>query len=192
MEAALSKANKEGKDHRLSANDLAAKLKDLEAFKAKVDAEKLSDTEKQTLTQKKLEQQLADLQKEKETATRQTQELRVTNEVFKHGQRLNIVDLDAAVKLLDSSQIEYDDSGQPTNIDALLKALVKERSWLVGKQQQTGGGATNASRTTTGNAGDITAEYAKKVLADLVEFRSLSPERQQQISQWIADNASKL
>src|SRR5258708_30693600 len=119
METALSKANKDGKEHRLSATELATKLKDLEAFKAKVDAEKMSDEEKRQLERQTLEKQLADLQKEKETATRQTQELRVTNEVFKHGQRLNIIDLDAATKLLDASQIEYDDSGQPTNIEAL-------------------------------------------------------------------------
>ena len=192
MEAALSKSNREGKDHRLTAIDLATKLKDLEAFKAQVDAEKLTTEQKQELTRQNLEKQLADLQKEKEIATRQTQELRVTNEVFKHGQRLNIIDLDAAVKLLDSSQIEYDESGQPINIEALLKTLVKDRTWLVSKQQQTSGGATNPSRSATNGSGEITPEYAKKVLDDPKEFRSLSHERQKQISQWIANNASNL
>lgn len=192
MEAALSKSNKDGKGHRLQADELGKKLQELETFKAKVDAEKLSDEEKRTLERQSLEKQLTEIQKEKETALRQTQELRVTNEVFKHGQRLNVIDLDAAVKLLDSSQIEYDDSGQPSNIEALLKTLVKERSWLVGKQQQTSGGATNPSRTATNSSGEITPDYAKKVLSDPAEFRSLSPERQQQISQWIADNANKI
>jgi hypothetical protein len=181
----LKKLHKESAGHRHEADEL-------KKFKAQIDAEKLSDTEKQQLAQKQIEQQLADLQKEKEIALRQTQELRVTNEVFKHGQRLNIIDLDAATKLLDSSQIEYDDSGNPSNIEALLKTLVKERSWLVGKQQQTSGGATNPSRSQTSNSGDITPEYAKQVLSDPKEFGSLSPERRQQISQWIADNANKL
>jgi len=189
----------EAKKLRSEAKNLRSRLKELDtshnelkAFKAQIDAEKLSTEEKQQLAQKQLEQQIADLQKEREIATRQTQELRVTNEVFKHGQRLNIVDLDAAVKLLDSSQIDYDDSGLPTNIDALLKTLVKERSWLVDRQRQTSGGATNPSREQISNSGEITPEYAKRVLENPKEFRALSLERQQQISRWIADNANKL
>jgi len=182
--ADLKRVHKESAGHRVEADEL-------KKFKAQIDAEKLSDTEKRELTQKQLEQQIADLQKEKETAFRQTQELRVINEVFKYGQKLNIIDLDAAQKLLDASQIEYED-GQPTNIEALLKTLVKERSWLVGRQQQTSGGATNPSRTQTSGSGEITPEYAKRMLEDPKEFNALSIERRQQISQWIADNASKL
>jgi len=185
METALSKANKDGKEHRLSATELATKLKDLEAFKAKVDAEKLSDEEKRTLERQNLEKQLADLQKEREAATRQTQKLRVTNEVFKHGQRLNIIDLDAADRLLDDSQIEYDDSGQPTNIEALLKTLVKERTWLVGKQQQqTSGGATNPSRSQSASqplSWEIISEMSMK---DPAQYRA----RREEIQQWMASN----
>jgi hypothetical protein len=195
LESALEKANKDAKNHRLKIQELGSnsgELTELRKFKEQADAKNLSDEEKRQLERQNLEKQLAEIQKEKESALRQTQELRVTNEVFKHGQRLNIIDLDAATKLLDSSQIEYDDSGNPSNIEALLKTLVKERSWLVGRQQQTSGGATNPSRETTSNSGEITPEYARKVLSDPKEFRSLSLERQKQISQWVADNANKL
>ncbi len=185
MEAALSKANKDGKDHRLQSNDLSAKLKELEAFKAKVDAEKMSDDEKRQLERQTLEKQLAELQKEREAATRQTQKLRVTNEVFKHGQRLNIIDLDAADRLLDDSQIEYDDSGNPSNIEALLKTLVKERTWLVSKQQaQTSGGATNPSRSQTASqplSWEIISEMSMK---DPAQYRA----RRAEIQQWMASN----
>lgn len=185
METALSKANKDGKEHRLSATELATKLKDLEAFKAAIDAEKLSDEEKRTLERQTLEKQLADLQKEKETATRQTQELRVTNEVFKHGQRLNIIDLDAAQKLLDTSQIEYDDSGQPSNIEALLKTLVKERTWLVGKQQaQTSGGATNPSRSTSSSQQLSWEAISEMSIKDPAQYRA----RREEIQLWMASN----
>src|SRR2546423_6845282 len=140
LKASLKRANAEAKEHREKATELAK-------FKAEIDARNMSDEEKRQAERQNLEKQLADLQKERESATRQTQKLRVTNEVFKHGQRLNIIDLDAADRLLDDSQIEYDDSGNPSNIEALLKTLVKERSWLVGKQAQTSGGATNPSRS---------------------------------------------
>lgn len=42
----------------------------------------------------------------------------------------NLVDPDAAARLLDRSAIEYDDDGKPTNIGPLLDALVKEKPYL--------------------------------------------------------------
>jgi hypothetical protein len=184
MEAALSKANKDGKGHRLQADELGKKLQELETFKAKIDAEKLSDEEKRQLERQNLEKQLAEIQKEKETALRQTQELRVTNEVFKHGQRLNIVDLDAATKLLDSSQIEYDESGNPTNIDALLKDLVKQRSWLTGKQQSQpmSGGPTNPSRSQSSAPPDLSWDVIGKMSRE--EYAARSAE----IQKWILEH----
>lgn len=52
----------------------------------------------------------------------------------------NLVDPDAAARLIDRSAIEYDDAGKPTNIGPLLDALVKEKPYLKAK------GVTTSSR----------------------------------------------
>ena len=178
------KLRSESHNLRKRLKELDASNNELKAFKEQIEAEKLSAEEKQQLAHKKIEQQLADIQKEKESALKQVQALRVNNEVFKHGQRLNIVDLDAATKLIDTSQIEYDESGNPSNIEPLLKELVKERSWLVGRQQQTSGGATNPSRSQSAGqplTWDIISEMSIK---DPAQYRA----RRAEIQQWMANN----
>lgn len=158
MEAALRKANSEAKGHRLEADEL-------KKFKELTEAEKLSDTEKQSLSQKKLEQQLSGHQSQNSALLKQLQEAKINNEVFKQASKLNIIDIDAASKLIDASRIEYDESGNPTNVDALLKELAKARPWLTGKPQaqQTSGGATNPSRSQTSGPQTITKEYVQEV-----------------------------
>jgi len=182
----------EARKIRSESTNLRQRLKDaeklaseLKTFKEQTEAEKLTTEQKQELTRQNLEKQLADLQEKRENAVRQTQELRVTNEVFKHGQKLNIVDLDAAQKLLDASQIEYDDSGSPVNIEALLKTLVKERTWLVSKQQaQTSGGATNPSRSTSSSQQLSWEAISEMAMKDPSQYRA----RREEIQQWMSSN----
>src|SRR5581483_102305 len=136
---------------RSEASNLRKRLKELDAahaelktFREQTEAAKLSDQEKQALAQKKIEQQLSDFQSQNSDLLRQLQEARINNDVYKNASKLNIIDIDAASKLIDASRIDYDESGNPTNIDSLLKELVKSRPWLAGKAQpQTSGGATN-------------------------------------------------
>lgn len=183
----------EAKKLRSEASNLRKRLKEFEAlttelktFKEQVDAEKLSDTEKQTLAQKKIEQQLVEFQSQNGTLLKQLQEARVTNEVLKQSSKLNVIDIDAASKLLDASRIEYDESGSPTNVDTLLKELVKARPWLAGKAQtQTSGGATNPSRSQSSYPIELNYEYVSKLMQNPTEFNALSPERQKEITAWI-------
>jgi hypothetical protein len=173
LKSSLKRANAEAKEHREKATELAR-------FKEQTEAEKLSDSEKQTLAQKKLEQQLAEHQAQNNALVRELQESRINNEVFKQASKLNIIDIDAASKLIDGSRIEYDDNGNPTNIDALLKDLVKQRSWLVGKQPiQTSGGATNPPRSATSGPQTITKEYVEQVQRGGPQAWSALPEDEQ-------------
>lgn len=85
---------------------------------------------------------------------------RVERQIERIARQLNIVDEDAAVRLLDHSQIEYDDAGKPTNVEGLLKTLIENKTYLVAaaggqQQQQSGGSSTNAARPATG-AGTFT------------------------------------
>lgn len=46
------------------------------------------------------------------------------------AQKLNIVDPDAAYRLLDTSSLEFDDSGQPKDIEKALKTLLANKPYL--------------------------------------------------------------
>jgi hypothetical protein len=41
------------------------------------------------------------------------------------------VDTDAVFRLLDPADLEHDDSGKPTNVAAVVEALLAERTYLV-------------------------------------------------------------
>lgn len=180
----------EARKLRSEAFNLRKRLKEFEAlngelktFKEQTEASKLSDQEKQALAQKKIEQQLAEHQAQNSDLLRQLQEARINNEVLKQSSKLNIIDIDAASKLIDASRIDYDEAGNPTNIDVLLKELVKARPWLAGKAQpQTSGGATNPPRSQTSGPQQITKEYVLKVWGgDKSEFYALPIDEQNRI-----------
>jgi|GEM_PF-814003 len=184
----------EAKKLRSESANLRKRLKELDAahnelktFKERTETEKLSDAEKREAASRKLEQQLAEHQSQNSALLRELQEARINNEVFKQASKLNIIDVDAASKLIDGSRIEYDDAGNPTNIDALLKDLVKQRSWLVGKPQvQTSGGATNPSRSQTSGPQQITKEYVAQIMKGGPQaWAALSPEEQLRISEFV-------
>lgn len=185
----------EARKLRSEASNLRKRLKELDAahnelktFKEQTEAAKLSDQEKQQLAQKKIEQQLAEHQSQNSDLLRQLQEARINNEVYKNASKLNIIDIDAASRLIDASRIDYDEAGSPTNIDVLLKELVKARPWLAGKTQpQTSGGATNPPRSQTSGPQEITKEYVQQVQAGGREaWNALSEQERQRIRRFTA------
>jgi hypothetical protein len=52
-------------------------------------------------------------------------------EVERSAAKLNIVDPEAAVKLLDWGSLEYDTDGRPIDVDAALTALVEAKPYLI-------------------------------------------------------------
>lgn len=58
--------------------------------------------------------------------------LATQNEVQLKAIKLGIVDPDAAYKLLNKEALEYGEDGKPTNAEALLVAMLKERPYLAG------------------------------------------------------------
>lgn len=59
-----------------------------------------------------------------------TQKQMVRYEVAAAAASLNIIHPDAAAKLLDESELEYDEDGKPTNARALLEKLLKNMPYL--------------------------------------------------------------
>ena len=104
---------------RLKAAD--AKAKELDDLKAQLEAANLSDKEK-------LERKLAKLQSDHEQATRQLQERTIQYEVRLQAAQagVNPKHLDKVTRLIDWAALEYDDDGQPTNVKALIDALLED------------------------------------------------------------------
>jgi ribosomal protein L15 len=126
---------------------LAAKLKEIE------DAQ-LSEADKL----KKAADEAAGKVTAAETRLRET----LTRlEIERGARKLNIVDEDAAFRLLDASAIQYGDDGAPKNVQTLLEALVKAKPYLAGVEGgASGGGSSNPGRGRSG--GDLTkADLAK-------------------------------
>jgi hypothetical protein len=151
------------------------KLKAFEDEEAKRQQATLSE-------QQKLEKKLADLQSQHDNALRASQERLIQYEVRLQAASLGIVDPDAATKLVDWAAIDYDDAGNPTNLDKLLKDLLKAKPYLAGRAASTSGGATNPGRTASGGGQPLSWDTIGKLTPE--EYRT----RRSEITAWIAKN----
>jgi len=122
---------------RAEAAEYRRKLRELERDLRKRDEEKLSETERMRVRLSELERELT----QRELALR---EHTLRYETMLRARDLGIIDPDAAYRLLDLSEVEYDESGRPTNIERLLRELIRKRPYLAGNSAS----ATNPSRTT--------------------------------------------
>lgn len=114
----------EARKLRREAQALRKRLADFEAAEAKKHEAELSEAEKQAKRAAELEAQLAAVQAA-------SQEQTVRYEVTLRAASKNVVDPEAAVRLMDLSSLEFDESGKPTNIDKALDALLKHKPYLV-------------------------------------------------------------
>lgn len=128
--AELKKVRTEAANHRVKLNEFEEKArKEAEA--------QMTEAQKATSRATDLERQLAE-------RTQSYQERAIKYEVQLHAAKLGIIDPDAAVKLLDWSQLEYDADGSPKNAGKLLQDLVKAKPYLAGTPQS--GSVANPAR----------------------------------------------
>lgn len=83
----------------------------------------------------------------------------VRAEVKLAAQAMGVVDPDAAYRLLELDQITFNDDGEPTNIEKLLKDMAAKRPYLLG-------GGTGSSATNPGGGhgkGTLTRDDIKKM-----------------------------
>lgn len=171
VRSALKKANAEAAKHRKDAKELAA-------FKEQIESEKLSQ-------QEKLEKKLADLQKTHDDHLLRTQERIVTTEIRAQAASLGFADLSDAIRLIDRSELEYDDDGAPTNAKEVLESLLKAKPYLAPKQQGKPApavSATNPSRSQSSNATVLSWEIISKMTPE--EYNRNRAE----ITKWMAKN----
>jgi len=122
---------------RAEAAEYRRKLRELERELKQRDEEKMTETERMRLRLSELEKELT----QRELLIR---EHTLRYETMLRARELGIIDPDAAYRLLDLAEVEYDESGRPANIERLLRELVRKRPFLVGNSAS----ATNPSRTT--------------------------------------------
>lgn len=142
----------EAASHRTKAREFEDKLK---AY----DTEKMTETEKLQKRAQEAEQKAAD-------ADNRVKQTNLRLEIERQARKLNIVDEDAAARLLDSDAIKFGDDGKPTNVEKLLQQLVKDKPYLVGTSGD-GGSAGNPDRGRSG----LTIEQIKKMSRAEIDAR---------------------
>jgi DNA-binding GntR family transcriptional regulator len=131
-------------------------LSDLGELKKLVQQKRAAeDAEKSELA--KAQERASELEKRLAEAAEKQKALSTLSDITAKAARLGIVDPDAAYKLLNRSAIEYGDDGVPTNTEALLVALLKEKPYLAGS----GSSAMNPGKTSD-NQNDPILSAARK------------------------------
>jgi len=109
---------------RAEAADYRKRLRELEG---KVRA----DEEAKLTEQERLQKRLAELERKEADYQMALQARTLEYEVKLHASRLGVVDPEAAYRLLDLKQIEFDEDGKPTNVEKAIKELVAKKPYLV-------------------------------------------------------------
>lgn len=143
---------------KLREGEKAAKAtqKELEQIRAQLRAHedaKLSEAERIAKQLETLQSQVAAKEAREAELTKSLQEQALRFEVVNEAAKLQIVDPEAAYKLLDLSAIERDDDGRPVNVAKALKDLVKAKPYLV-PQQAAPANPTNPARADRQAAAD--------------------------------------
>lgn len=131
---------------------LAAKERD--EAKAKLQEQedaKLGEQERATKRAEEAERKAA-------AAEERVKVLGLRSQVERAARKLNIVDEDAAYRLLDLSSVEYN-GDEPTNVEALLKELVKAKPYLVAAgSEEAGSEKVHVAATPKANGAKPTTE----------------------------------
>lgn len=172
---------------RMKEND--AQLAELKAFKDQIEAQNLTDTEKRDRAAQQRDQQIATLQKERDDFAQQVLDVKTDAAIQLHAFQQGI-DPKLAQRLLDRNALEKDEAGNPTNLDAAFKAMIKEFNLNANKQQapRTGGGATNPTSSQSTQQ-PLSHEYISKL--SVSDWQSMTPERRREIQAWQMANPYK-
>ena len=114
---------------REEAKQLRAKAKEADELRAKIQA--IEDAEKTDL--ELAQTKIAKLEAAQADAAAARQETLLKLAVYSKAPELGVIDADIALALLDRNAIEYDDKGEPSNLDEQLAALLEAKPILKGK-----------------------------------------------------------
>lgn len=148
----LAKVRKEAAENRVV-------RKQLEAEKAEIERSKLSKEER-------LAAELADAEKARDSLTLTYQERMLAYETKLVAAELGLIDPEVAMKLLDTSRIEYDKDGTPKNLGKLLKELVAAKPYLAAPQQNAAPRSVS-SPTNPASANQTTGQFSAQQIANM-------------------------
>lgn len=125
---------RENANRRKEVQALREQIAEMDKLKAKlteIEEASLSDRERLERKLERLEAERQELRSQTEKLSAAQQEKAIENEVIRLCAKLNIQDDDAAFRLMDRSEIEFDSDGRVQNVDKALKNLIKAKGWLV-------------------------------------------------------------
>jgi len=150
----------EARKLRSEAKGLRERLKVLEAEKQASDEAKLTETERTALRISELERKLV----EREAAVQERTVLAATVE---SAARLGFANPRLAYRLLDRNAIEYDTDGAPTNVEPLLRELLRAEPYLTAAHARPTGSIDGGTRGSPG----LSLEQIKRMTPEEHEKR---------------------
>lgn len=127
LEPEAEKPKDSAQDRKLTRENasLRKRLREVEAVLKEKEEAELSEQERQA-------RRLAEMEEKFTAAEQRLRESSLSLAVSSSAARFNVVDPEAAVKLVDTSTLEYDpDKNQWIGVDEAMSDLVEERPWLV-------------------------------------------------------------
>lgn len=122
---------------RAEAAEYRKRLRELES-KVKADEEaKLTE-------QERLQKRLAELERAQADWERERQEILLQRHIENTAAKLGIIDPEAAWKLIDLKEVDFDEDGKPKNLETLLRALIQKKPYLAGGLARTAGAGSGA------------------------------------------------
>ncbi len=122
---------------RAEAAEYRKRLRELES---KVKA----DEEAKMTEQERLQKRLSELERAQADWERERQEIMLQRHIENVAAKLGIVDPEAAWKLIDLKEVDFDDDGKPKNIEALLKTLIQKKPYLANNFARSAGAGNGA------------------------------------------------
>lgn len=181
----MRKANHQAAKYRHERNELRTRAEELET---KLKA--IEDSEKSEL--ELAQQKAAELEQQQTSWQQERRETNLKLAVYSRQTELGITDADLALAALDRKAIDYDDTGEPTNIEEQLKELLERKPILKGTPQSPkppdingGAGANDTPPALTAEeleaakkAGMTPERYAQmKGVGNLDDFERVEAER---------------
>lgn len=108
--------------------EAAENRKKLREIEAKVKAEE----EAKMTEHERLQKRLTELEYKEAEYLQSLQARTLEYEVKLSAAKLGIIDPEAAYKLLDLKQIEFDEDGKPTNVEKVIRELITKKPYLAG------------------------------------------------------------
>jgi len=130
IDPVVARLKAEAADYRKRLRELESKVK--------------ADEEAKMTEQERLQKRLSELERAQADWERERHEIMLQRHIENVAAKLGIVDPEAAWKLIDLKEVDFDDDGKPKNIEALLKTLIQKKPYLANNFARSAGAGNGA------------------------------------------------